>query len=257
MAPATATETATVSLVNISTEKWPPRHRTYFGSLEVRSPESGETYAITPIRGCTGRQAELHVRDPPARHSGGSAVALRAHHLPHSQGQPLRAPLRPRLAPQRRDGQPRRARRHRVGRRAERHLHARRDAQAVDVSRPRGRARNCPHARDVLDQDHCGKAREVDDAPPSLLDSRPDRHCPVGRRAVPPVGQTTRARLVRGGLAAFPASVRGLTPGNGRSGLVADPEHDFAELVAALHALVGGSRFGQREDLVDDRSRAA
>src|SRR5260221_10735035 len=26
----------------------------YFGSLEVRSPESGETYAITPIRGCTG-----------------------------------------------------------------------------------------------------------------------------------------------------------------------------------------------------------
>ncbi len=54
MAPATATETATVSLVNISTEKWPPRHRTYFGSLEVRSPESGETYAITPIRGCTG-----------------------------------------------------------------------------------------------------------------------------------------------------------------------------------------------------------
>src|SRR6266581_3020243 len=54
MAPATATETATASLVNISTEKWPPRHRTYFGSLEVRSPESGETYAITPIRGCTG-----------------------------------------------------------------------------------------------------------------------------------------------------------------------------------------------------------
>src|SRR6266487_2417173 len=54
MAPATARETETVSLVNISTEKWPPRHRTYFGSLEVRSPESGETYAITPIRGCTG-----------------------------------------------------------------------------------------------------------------------------------------------------------------------------------------------------------
>ncbi len=54
MAPVTAKETETVSLVNISTEKWPPRHRTYFGSLEVRSPESGETYAITPIRGCTG-----------------------------------------------------------------------------------------------------------------------------------------------------------------------------------------------------------
>ena len=43
-----------VSLVNISTEKWPPRQRTYFGSLEVRSPEPGEAYAITAIRGCTG-----------------------------------------------------------------------------------------------------------------------------------------------------------------------------------------------------------
>jgi hypothetical protein len=51
---ATATETATVSLVNISTQKWPPRQRTYFGSLEVRSPEPGEAFAITPIRGCTG-----------------------------------------------------------------------------------------------------------------------------------------------------------------------------------------------------------
>jgi hypothetical protein len=40
--------------VNISPEKWPPRHRTYFGSLEVRSPEPGQPYAITPIRGCTG-----------------------------------------------------------------------------------------------------------------------------------------------------------------------------------------------------------
>lgn len=54
MSVATATETKSVSLVNISTEKWPPRHRTYFGSLEVRSPEPGEAYAITPIRGCTG-----------------------------------------------------------------------------------------------------------------------------------------------------------------------------------------------------------
>ena len=50
----TATQTETVCLVNISTEKWPPRHRTYFGSLEVRSPAPGEAYAITPIRGCTG-----------------------------------------------------------------------------------------------------------------------------------------------------------------------------------------------------------
>ena len=44
----------TVALVNISTEKWPPRFRTYFGSLEIRSPQPGETFAITPIRGCTG-----------------------------------------------------------------------------------------------------------------------------------------------------------------------------------------------------------
>jgi hypothetical protein len=43
-----------VALVNISTEKWPPRHRTYFGSLEIRTPQSGETFSITPIRGCTG-----------------------------------------------------------------------------------------------------------------------------------------------------------------------------------------------------------
>jgi hypothetical protein len=50
----TSSDTNAVILVNISTEKWPPRHRTYFGSLEVRSPEPGEAYAITPIRGCTG-----------------------------------------------------------------------------------------------------------------------------------------------------------------------------------------------------------
>ncbi len=54
MAPATVAESNLVSLVNISSEKWPPRHRTYFGSLEVRSPEPGEAYAITPIRGCIG-----------------------------------------------------------------------------------------------------------------------------------------------------------------------------------------------------------
>jgi len=52
MAP--ATESTTVSLVNISSQKWPPRQRTYFGSLEVRSPEPGQSFAITPIRGCTG-----------------------------------------------------------------------------------------------------------------------------------------------------------------------------------------------------------
>jgi hypothetical protein len=41
-------------LVNISAEQWPPRHRTYFGSLQIRSPKAGEPYAITPIRGAKG-----------------------------------------------------------------------------------------------------------------------------------------------------------------------------------------------------------
>jgi hypothetical protein len=49
-----STEAGTAVLVNISTEKWPPRHRTYFGSLQVLSPEPGEPYALTPIRGCNG-----------------------------------------------------------------------------------------------------------------------------------------------------------------------------------------------------------
>src|SRR5262249_1468034 len=48
------TQTEIVSLVNISTQKWPPRQRTYFGSLDVRSPQPGERYAVTPIRACTG-----------------------------------------------------------------------------------------------------------------------------------------------------------------------------------------------------------
>src|SRR5690349_3814330 len=42
------------ALVNISPQKWPPRHRTYFGTLEVRSPGAGEEYAVTPIRSCKG-----------------------------------------------------------------------------------------------------------------------------------------------------------------------------------------------------------
>ena len=41
-----------VQLVNISTQKWPPRQRTYFGSLLVASPEPGQPYATTPIHGC-------------------------------------------------------------------------------------------------------------------------------------------------------------------------------------------------------------
>ena len=48
------TQTETVALVNISTEKWPPRQRTYFGSLAISSPQPGEAFAITPIHGCLG-----------------------------------------------------------------------------------------------------------------------------------------------------------------------------------------------------------
>jgi hypothetical protein len=48
------TQNDVVALVNISTQKWPPRQRTYFGSLEIRTPEPGEAFAITPIRGCKG-----------------------------------------------------------------------------------------------------------------------------------------------------------------------------------------------------------
>src|SRR6266852_3314957 len=43
-----------VTLVNISRQKWPPRQRTYFGALEIRVPEAGEEFAVTPIRGCKG-----------------------------------------------------------------------------------------------------------------------------------------------------------------------------------------------------------
>ena len=42
----------TAALVNISTQIWPPRHRTYFGSLLIHSPQNGEAYAVTPIRAC-------------------------------------------------------------------------------------------------------------------------------------------------------------------------------------------------------------
>ncbi len=42
----------TVSLVNISRQHWPPRYRSYFGSICVRTPEGDQPYAITPIRGC-------------------------------------------------------------------------------------------------------------------------------------------------------------------------------------------------------------
>jgi hypothetical protein len=48
------TQDDVVALVNISTQKWPPRQRTYLGSLTIASPAPGEAYAVTPIRGCKG-----------------------------------------------------------------------------------------------------------------------------------------------------------------------------------------------------------
>lgn len=44
-----------VKLVNISTQTWPPRQRTYLGSLVIASPADGQEYATTPIRGCKGQ----------------------------------------------------------------------------------------------------------------------------------------------------------------------------------------------------------
>jgi len=41
-------------LVNISTQKWPPRQRTYLGALNIATPEPGQAYAITPIQSCKG-----------------------------------------------------------------------------------------------------------------------------------------------------------------------------------------------------------
>lgn len=41
-------------LVNISRQKWPPRQRTYFGSLEIAAPAEGQAYALTPIHACKG-----------------------------------------------------------------------------------------------------------------------------------------------------------------------------------------------------------
>lgn len=43
-----------VNLVSISTQKWPPRVRTYLGALTIASPEEGQPYAVTPIRACKG-----------------------------------------------------------------------------------------------------------------------------------------------------------------------------------------------------------
>jgi hypothetical protein len=50
----TAPPSDSAALVNISQQIWPPRQRTYFGSLVVRSPKDGERFAVTPIRACKG-----------------------------------------------------------------------------------------------------------------------------------------------------------------------------------------------------------
>jgi len=47
-------QTSIATLVNICPERWPARHRTYFGSLEIQSPAPGEGYAITPVRAARG-----------------------------------------------------------------------------------------------------------------------------------------------------------------------------------------------------------
>jgi hypothetical protein len=48
------TQNDVVTLVNISTQKWPPKQRTYFGSLQIAAPGAGEAYATTSIHGCKG-----------------------------------------------------------------------------------------------------------------------------------------------------------------------------------------------------------
>jgi hypothetical protein len=41
-------------LCNIAPDKWPPRHRTYFGSVEIAAPAPGQPYALTRIAGRNG-----------------------------------------------------------------------------------------------------------------------------------------------------------------------------------------------------------
>ncbi len=47
-------------LCNIAPEKWPPRHRTYFGSVEIEAPAPGQPYALTRI---TGRNGSIDLGD--------------------------------------------------------------------------------------------------------------------------------------------------------------------------------------------------
>ena len=47
-------QSAFATLVNISSQVWPPRQRTYFGSLQIQTPRAGERFAITRIPASVG-----------------------------------------------------------------------------------------------------------------------------------------------------------------------------------------------------------
>ena len=56
-------QTDFAALVNIAKQKWPSRHRTYFGSLEVRSPQPGEGYLDNSCGDCGGSFYAAAVND--------------------------------------------------------------------------------------------------------------------------------------------------------------------------------------------------
>ncbi len=56
-------QTDFAALVNVSKQKWPPRHRAYFGSLEVRSPRPGEAYSDNGCGDCGGSFYAAAVND--------------------------------------------------------------------------------------------------------------------------------------------------------------------------------------------------
>ena len=80
-------QTDFIALVNISSQVWPPRHRTYFGSLVVRSPEPGARFAVTPIRACKGvmdlgdkRTMEFSISDDHSEAGSCPGCRLHGHH---------------------------------------------------------------------------------------------------------------------------------------------------------------------------------
>jgi hypothetical protein len=48
------------TLCNIAPEKWPPRYRTYIGSLDIATPVAGESFALTRI---TSRRGMIDLGD--------------------------------------------------------------------------------------------------------------------------------------------------------------------------------------------------